>query len=115
MMKQVQLTSKQAIILLILSTIGFTFYFATLKTPIEQLKSNMVAVFIENDTAVKDTTIIVAKIVAQAKDSEKCADFFNEVVIPATNTLSDGRVRTKDQIEKGINILILGIEKACQR
>ena len=114
-MKQVQFTVKQAITILILTTVGVTFYFSTTKTPIEQLREDMISVYIDGDSSVKSTSLTIAKIVLNAKDGEACASLFTNVILPLDKDLTDGTIRTKQNVLKAIDLMIAAIEKKCKR
>jgi hypothetical protein len=110
----IQLTFKQSLTLLILSIVTIILVTVTYKTPIEQLKANMVSVFVEHDSSVKGSNLLMAKIVTSSKNPDLCAKVFNEVVIPGTDMLGDGTIRTNKQIMDGIEILIMAIEMRCK-
>jgi hypothetical protein len=107
-------TVKQSITVLILATVAATLYFATAQTPIEKLKENFVALYVNKDSSVQDNHLLIMKILKQAKDADKCARAFNEVIKPAHKMLTDGTVRTESAIRGGIEIMIVAIELGCK-
>lgn len=115
MMKQVQLTSRQALIILALSIAGFGMFFLTHKSPIEQLQDNMIQVYVNHSNVRVDTDLLIVKIVSNSKDQEKCSTMFNTMFMPAVAEFNKKSVTTpKKNMEEAIEIVISGIRKACK-